>query len=79
MIRQGVIPYNFVNKVANQKMIGSKPTTFQDAFFRDAKIIKLRADTLKMEKESMELEDEIQRLRYTLNCKFADESELNLK
>lgn len=27
----------------------------------------------------MELEDEIQRLRYTLNCKFADENELDLK
>lgn len=72
MIRQGVIPYNFVNKAANQKV--SAPATFQDAFFGDANINKLRADILKMEKESMELEDEIQRLRYTLNCKVSEEA-----
>jgi len=65
MIRQGVIPYNFVNKAANQKI--AAPTYFQDAFYADAAINSMRANILKMEKSNMELEDEIQRLRYNLN------------
>jgi hypothetical protein len=65
MIREGVIPYNFVNKAANQKI--TAPTYFQDAFYADASVNSLRANILKMEKENMESEDEIQRLRYNLN------------
>jgi hypothetical protein len=43
------------------------PTYFQDAFYADASINKMRADILKMEKDNMDLDDEIQCLRYNLN------------
>lgn len=65
MIRQGIIPYNFVNKAANQKV--AAPSFFQDAFFADAAVNSMRANILKMEKQNVELEDEIQHLRYNLN------------
>lgn len=43
------------------------PSYFQDAFYADAAINKMRADILKMEKDNMDLDDEIQCLRYNLN------------
>ena len=73
MIRQGIIPFNFVNSAANQKTTTAfKPSTFQDAFFADAEVNRLRADILKMEKSNLELEDEIERLRYNLLDKVTD-------
>lgn len=74
MIRQGVIPYNFVNKAANQKM-SLDQSTEQDAFNNNSEIYWLRAETLNLEKQNMELEDEIQRLRYNLN-KVSDENKV---
>lgn len=72
MIRQGIIPFNFVNSAANQKTAAFKPSTFQDAFFADGEVNRLRADILKMEKSNLELEDEIERLRYNLLDKVTD-------
>ena len=45
---------------------------FQDAFLGDPSIKKLKDDIQQKEKQNMELEDEIQRLRYNLNVKVGD-------
>jgi predicted nucleic acid-binding Zn-ribbon protein len=45
---------------------------FQDAFLGDPSIKKLKDDIQQKEKQNMELEDEIQRLRYNLMDKVGD-------